>query len=103
MRTSPVTWPSTGATSAAISSISRRIRRARSTTRCPSSVRPPWVAVDELRAELALEAGDVARDVGLHGEQGAGGGRERAVVGDGDEGGELADVQRRRGSADCHL
>ena len=41
--------------------------------------------VDEGRAELPLEAGDVAGDVGLHGEQRLGGGRERAVVGDGDE------------------
>ena len=37
-----MTSPSTGATSAAMSSISRRIRRARSTTRAPSSVSPPW-------------------------------------------------------------
>ena len=41
-RTSPATWPSIGATSALMSSSSRRIRLARSTTRAPSSVSPPW-------------------------------------------------------------
>ena len=91
-RTSPVTWPSTGATSAAMSSISRRIRRARSTTRCAVVGQPALGAVDERRAELPLEAGDVAGDVGLHREQGPGRGRERAVVGDRHERGELADV-----------
>jgi hypothetical protein len=49
-------------------------------------------AVDELGAQLLLEAGDVAGHVGLHREQGSGGCRERAVVGDRDQGGELAHV-----------
>ena len=51
-------------------------------------------AVDELGAQLLLQAGDVAGHVGLHREQGSGGGRERAVVGDRDQGGELAHVHR---------
>ena len=48
--------------------------------------------VDQGDAELALEAGDVAADVGLHGVQGAGGRRERAVIGDRHERGELAEI-----------
>ena len=56
---------------------------------------PAALAVDERDAELALEAGDVAGDVRLHGVQGAGGGGERAVVGDRDEGGELAEIHLR--------
>ena len=52
-------------------------------------------AVDEHRVELLLEAGHVARHVGLHREQRPGGGRERAVVGDRHEGGELAHVHGR--------
>ena len=59
---------------------------------------PAVGAVDELGAELLLQAGDVAGDVRLHREQGAGGGRERAVVGDRDQGGELANVHRRHDS-----
>ena len=51
--------------------------------------------VDEGDAQLALEAGDVGRDVRLHGVQRPGRGREAAVVGDGDEGGELAEVHRQ--------
>ena len=46
--------------------------------------------VDERDAEFLLEAGDVARDVGLDGEQGARCGGERAVIGDRDQGGQLA-------------
>ena len=57
---------------------------------------PTLGAVDERGAELALEAGDVGGDVGLHREQGPGGGRERAVVGDRDESGQLADVHLER-------
>ena len=57
---------------------------------------PALGAVDERRAELALQAGDVAGHVGLHREQGPGGGRERAVVGDRHQGGELADVHLPR-------
>ena len=49
-------------------------------------------AVDERRAELPLEAGDVAGDVGLHREQRPRRRRERAVVSDRHEGGELPDV-----------
>ena len=75
-----------------MSSISRSIRRARSTTRAPSSVRPPWRSIDERDAELLLEPGDVAGDVRLHGEQRPRRGGERAVVGDGDERGELPDI-----------
>jgi hypothetical protein len=52
----------------------------------------PVGAVDERDAELALELGDVARDVGLHRVERPGRGRERAVVGDGHDGGELSDV-----------
>ena len=49
-------------------------------------------AVDQGDAELAFELGDVPGDVGLHGVQRPGGGGERAVIGDGDDGGELTDV-----------
>ena len=51
-------------------------------------------AVDEGRAELLLEAGDVGADVGLHGGEGVGGGAERALLGHGDERLELAEVHR---------
>ena len=54
----------------------------------------PGGAVDQRRAQLALEVGDVRRHVGLDRVQGAGGGREAAVVGHGGEGGELAEVHR---------
>ena len=60
-------------------------------------------AVDEQGAELALEAGDVGRHVGLHGEQGPGGGRERPVVGDRHEGGQLADVHSAGSVVTGHL
>jgi hypothetical protein len=43
------------------------------------------LAVDEQHAELALQARDVAADVGLDGVEGPGRGRERAVIGDGDQ------------------
>ena len=56
------------------------------TTASPSSVSGAGGAVDEDDAQLPLEPGDVGRDVGLHGVQGAGGGGEPAVLGDGDEG-----------------
>ena len=49
-------------------------------------------SVDKRRAELALEAGDVAGDVRLHREQRLGCCRERAVVSDGDERRELPEV-----------
>ena len=52
------------------------------------------VAVDQLHPQLPLQAGDVARDVGLHGVQGRGRGREAAVVGDGDERLQLPEVHR---------
>jgi hypothetical protein len=54
----------------------------------------PGGAVDQRRAELALEVGDVGGDVRLHGVQGPGGSGEAVVVGDGGEGGELAEVHR---------
>ena len=53
---------------------------------------PALGAVDEGRAELPLEAGDVAGDVGLHREQRPRRRRERPVVGDRHERGQLADV-----------
>ena len=55
---------------------------------------PAGGAVDQGDAELPLEPGDVGGDVRLHGVQGPGRGREAAVLGDGDEGGELAEVHR---------
>ena len=98
-RTSPTMSPSRWAISAAISSSSRRIRRARSTTLTPSSVRSAVGPVDQLRAELFLQSGNVAGHVGLDREQGSSSCRERPVVGDRHEGGELADVHRRHHSA----
>ena len=53
---------------------------------------PAVGAVDQRDAELALELGDVAGHVGLDGEQGPGRRRERPVIGDGDDGGELTNV-----------
>ena len=47
-------------------------------------------AVHELTAQLSLELLDMSRDVGLHGLERVGGGRERAVVVDGDESAQLA-------------
>ena len=92
-RTSPATWPSIGATSAAMSSSSRRIRRARSTTRSPSSVSPPCArSTKTVRARSP--AGRCGRHVGLHREEGAGGSRERAVVGDRDECRKLTHVHK---------
>ena len=58
----------------------------------PSSVRPPRWPVDQGDAELALEPGDVAADVGLHGVQGTSGCGERAMIGDRHERGELAEI-----------
>ena len=52
-----------------------------------SAMRP----IDELRAQLSLEAGDVARDVRLDGEQRPRRRRERAVISDGDERGARGD------------
>ena len=76
------TWPATSsrmeATSAASASSSAWTRRARATTAAPSSVsrRRP---VDQRDAQLPLQAGDVGRDVGLHGVERVGGGREGPV------------------------
>lgn len=53
-------------------------------------------AVDEGRVELALQLLDVSRDIRLHGEQGVRGGGERTVVGDCDEGVELAKFHRKK-------
>ena len=94
-RTSPTTSPSRWASSAAISSTSRSTRRAAFDDPQPVVGQTAVGAVDELGAELLLQPGDVAGHVRLHREQGSGGGRERAVVGDRHEGGELADVHRR--------
>ena len=52
------------------------------------------VAIDELHPELPLQPGHVAGDVGLHGLQGGGRGRETAVVGDGDERLQLPEVHQ---------
>ncbi len=54
----------------------------------------PGRPIDAGGADLALEAGDVGGDVALHGVERSGRGRERAVVGDGDEHLELAEVHR---------
>ena len=55
---------------------------------------PASLAVDELHAQLLLQAGDVAGDVGLHSVQGGSGGREAAVVGDSDQSLQLPEVHR---------
>ncbi len=57
--------------------------------------------VDQLRAQLLLQPSDVAGHVRLHREQGSSSCRERPVVGDRHEGGELADVHR--GTLALHL
>ena len=49
-------------------------------------------AVDQGDAELAFELGDMTRDVGLHGVEGPGRRRERPVISDGNDGGELTYV-----------
>ena len=49
-------------------------------------------SIDEGYAELVLELRDAAGDVRLHREQGSSRGGEAAVVGDGDERGELTDI-----------
>ena len=94
-RASPDTSSSSDAMSAAMSSISCSTRRARSTTTLAFVGQPAVRPVDQGDAELALELGDVPGDVGLHRVEGPRGGRERAVIGDGDDGGELADVHGR--------
>src|SRR6476660_6953717 len=48
--------------------------------RGPFHGEPPGLAVDEGRFELTFEAGDMSRDVRLHGVQGLRGARERAVL-----------------------
>ena len=48
-------------------------------------------SIDERRAEFLLEPGDVCGDVALHRAEGAGGGRKRPMVGDGDQAGQMAD------------
>jgi hypothetical protein len=50
------------------------------------------LTVDEDHAELFLQPTDVPADVGLHGVQRSSRRRERTVVGDRDQGGELAEV-----------
>jgi hypothetical protein len=51
-------------------------------------------SIDERGAQLALEPSHVGGDVRLDGVQGPGGGGEAAVLGDGEEGVELAEVHR---------
>ena len=68
-RTVPVTSSRSAATSASSASSSAWIRRARRTTAWPSSVRNPPVRSNEGDAQLPLEAGQVRRDVRLHGVQ----------------------------------
>ena len=57
---------------------------------------PAGAAVDQRGAELVLEAGDVGRDVRLHGVERLRGAGERAVLRDGDQGLELAHVHGRQ-------
>ena len=54
------------------------------------------LAIDQRDAQLTLEAGDVAADVGLHGVERTSGGGERAVVGDRHERGQLAEIHLRK-------
>ena len=56
-------------TSEAMARSSMRIRRARSTTMTPDSVRVPVERFDQFRAQFGFEASDPVRDVGLHGAQ----------------------------------
>ena len=93
-RTSPVTSSRRAATSAAMASSSRLDVAGPVDHDLALLGERAGGPVDEGDAQLALEAGDVGRDVRLHGVQGPGGGREAAVVGDGDEGGELSEVHR---------
>ena len=51
-------------------------------------------ALDEDDPELALEPGNVGRDVGLDGVQRAGGGRKAGVIGHCDQGSELSKIHR---------
>ena len=92
MRTSPVTWPSIGGHVGG--DLVHLAQDAAGPLDDPLAVvgEPALGPVDERRAELALEAGDVARHVRLHREQGPGRGGERAVVGDRHERRQLADV-----------
>ena len=52
--------------------------------------------IHELAAELTLELFHVRGDVGLHGLERVCGRRERTVIGDGDEGAQLAEVHRNQ-------
>ncbi len=53
---------------------------------------PAALAIDQGDTQLALETGDVPTDVGLHRVQGTSSGRERAVIGDRHERGQLAEI-----------
>ena len=53
-------------------------------------------AVDQGRAQVALETRDVGRHVGLHGQERVGGGGEAAVIGDRDQSLELSQPHRLR-------
>ena len=53
---------------------------------------PAALTIDQRDAQFALQTGDVAADVRLHGVQGARRRGERAVVGDRHERGELAEI-----------
>ena len=75
-----------------MSSSSCSTRRARSTTIDTLVGQSATLAIDQDHAQLLLESGDVAADVGLHGVQRSGGRGERAVVGDRHERGELAEI-----------
>ena len=50
--------------------------------------------IDQRDRQFPFQAGDVGRDVRLDGVEGAGGRRERSVVGHGSEGGELTKIHR---------
>ena len=89
------TWsPCSAATSSWSSSSSRRIRRARASTTWPDSVGvAPRPAPGEQRdAELGLELADLLGDVRLHRAQRVGGRGERALLVDGDQRLEMAQL-----------
>ena len=80
-RTVPVTSSLQAATSDNRASSSDRIRRARATTTVPSSVSRPSARSTE-GYQLLLQPGHVGRNVGLHGPEVLGSGRERPVIAD---------------------
>ena len=79
-----------------ISSSSRRMRRARASTTCPDSVggRPAAAPGEQRHAELGLELADLVRDVRLDRPERVGGRGEGALLVDGDQRVQMAQLHR---------